>query len=239
MLIALGVVLALGLGVGGTLLATGGNSTGGIQTVTREEGTPATDAESPPTATDETTATEAGELGDCDELGINTEEGNEGRCISGGQVVEVVNSDQPVKLRELTVRLVSLEQVTEVSDSLDRSQADGTFVIPTLEVTNNTSRPQEYGNSFSGGEAVLTIANDLFTRDTGAEEDTKGAWYHFESDAVIQPGETKTGSFVFDVPDAAVAKLEERSAAPNLDVVNFSDADRRNPAEVGVVRLWQ
>lgn len=232
----MGVVAVFAVGVAVGLLVNSGGS-GGATTVTAiadesaaevaqdgeraEESTPTTDAE--------------GELTDCDEAGISAPPRREGTCETEGQKAVVVDQGSTLKLKELKVKLLGIDQAkTVASEYGDAKSASGTYVIFTLEVTNRTSAPVYFDSNQS--QVFLYIGGNVYTEDFDVEN------YSLDDSFVdqfkqIQPKGSQVGTVAFDVPDSVLPGLTKSG---NLDIVNFSEEEAGlNAGEVGTIRTYQ
>jgi hypothetical protein len=168
----------------------------------------------------------------CEALGIDIRGSREGTCRQDGTRFHVANRANPIRLKELSARLIDEERLTALPDGYSR--ANGTYVVLTLAITNRTSAPRSVED-----QIALHIDRKEYGRDDEAEiyyEDS------FNMLNEIQPDETLEGRIVFDLPPSALEKLSSRRAGSNLVILNFSEAlgfDSDRPSEVGAIRLWQ
>jgi hypothetical protein len=84
---------------------------------------------------------------------------------------------------------------------------------------------------------VLLLGDKQFSEDFDAEN-MPGDSFTWNDDE-IQPGETRTGTVIFDVPDASLGELDRSG---NVFVLNFSDAGstvEEAGTTVGVIRTYQ
>jgi hypothetical protein len=238
-LYAIGALVAAGVGVGSTLLATGGDDSGSrVATVTT---TVAVDGTSDGASTDTTPApeatTEAEDLdpdNTCDALGINSKELKEGSCTVKGQDVVVVNKDSRLKLDQLTARLVGISTADTLQGrSFGPKSASGVFVVARVEITNTTHEPQTYDSS--GEATALNLGRDVYTEDFNIENGTARDSFVWRSKE-LQPHESTTGTLVYDVPASAVGHLETDGY---LSVGNFrDDPGSQRPKQLGVIRTY-
>jgi hypothetical protein len=172
----------------------------------------------------------------CDDLGINQEEGNEGVCVEDdGTRLKVVDKDTRLTLPELDAELVSITTQDTISTDIGTEAADGTYVIVTLTITNKLSEPV----IFEQDQVFLALGDRTFTPDFDAAN-IPGDSFVWNSDP-IQPGNSRTGTVVFDVSDDAVPELETNG---NLTLYQFSDLqnilDEAPPERTaGVFRTYQ
>jgi hypothetical protein len=189
-----------------------------------------------PTATDETAAeTTAPDKNSCDAKGINPEKRREGTCVDpDGQKYKTVNRGSTLRLKELNVRVVSTRLTPTLTADTGTERASGQFYVVTLAVTNKLDSP----TSFDDGQnqVGLTVGGKTYSEDFEAEN-MPGNSFVWGSDE-IQPEESRTGSVIFDLPNRAVKKLGNSSAAANLIILNFSDIESDPPDLVGTIRLY-
>lgn len=229
-------VAALAVGIGGTLVATGGDD----------------DSEEPATAPSETVepdssaTTEPEEVEEepppappgpptCDELKADL---SEGLCQreSGDEYI-VANRDSELDLKELKARIVDIETADVLTD-VGVTRANGTFLIFTLDITNELPSPVQFSESQE--QTYFAIGTNsrngaVYTEDFDAENggDEQSFAWQFEE---IQPGTTQRGTVIFDVPPEAIQELEKTG---NLGILNFSDADRARPRlPIGAFRTY-
>jgi Domain of unknown function (DUF4352)/Protein of unknown function (DUF2510) len=241
-LYAIGLLVAAGVGVGATLLATSGDDDGSaVTTVTTttpgEPGERTGDGASADTTPLPETTTEA-EVTDpdnsCNALGINSEELKEGSCTWKGQGYVVVNRNSTLTLDQLTARLVGISTAdTLQARSFGPLSASGTFVIARVEITNTTNKPQTYDSS--GDASSLTLGRDVYTEDFEVENGAATDSFVRRSKE-LQPRESMTGTLVYDVPADAVDHLETDGY---LTVANFRDDDAsQRPEQLGLIRTY-
>ena len=238
-LYAIGLLVAVGLGVGGTLLATGGDDDGStVTTVTttvpaeRTSDGASTDTTPPPETTTETEGVDPNKT--CNALGINSEELREGSCTWKGQDFVVVNKDSILTLDQLTARLVGISTAdTLQGPSLGPESASGVFVIASVEITNTTNKPQTYDSS--GDATSLTLGNDVYTEDFDVENGTATDSFVWRTEE-LQPDESMTGTLVYDVPANAVDHLETDGY---LSLANFrDDSGLQRAKQLGLIRTY-
>lgn len=222
-----------------------------------DSGTPATAATQEPTSTPTPTPTEepdsdgdgspdsedfkpkddkvqtADQADDCDVLGINPEELKEGECeADDGMRIKVVNRGSELKLRELSVRLLSIEPTSEIARPYD-SPLVGGFVVARVSVTNRLNSPVEIDGS---DMFALLLGNKQFSPNFDAMNTGNDDTLIYEE---MQPEETRTGTVVFNVPARRANGLSKDG---NLVVLQFSDAGtfgNESPSKrVGFIRTY-
>jgi Protein of unknown function (DUF2510)/Domain of unknown function (DUF4352) len=236
---AIGALVAAGVGVGATLLATGGGDDGSpvatVTTTVAVEGASdqASTDTTPPSET--TTGTESVDPDNtCDALGINSQDLNEGSCTVKGQDVVVVNKDSTLELDQLSARLVGISTAdTFQGRSPGPKSASGVFVVARVEITNTTDKPQTY-DSF-GEATALNLGRDVYTEDFNVENGTATDSFVWRS-TDLQPHDSMTGTLVYDVPANAAGHLETDGY---LSIGNFRDDPvSGRPKQLGVIRTY-
>jgi hypothetical protein len=224
-LVPLGALALVGVGVAGALLITGGND-GPEPVPVAEE--PALEAEPVDEPEEDFSFTPGDEEEDCDSLGINPEELQEGTCLSEGQRVRVVNRDSSLRLPEMNVRLAGIDLTESVSGDFDSASASGQFVVLRLEVRNKTTAPVD----FDIDQVGLSLDENIYTSDwEGTEVLDDNLIYE-----TIQPQATLTGTVVFDIPRRMAGELDESG---NVSIAQFSDAQYGDVAGLlGIIRTY-
>lgn len=170
----------------------------------------------------------------CDEQGINAKERREGTCTDNGIRYTVVNRDSKLRTRELDARLVEVEQVKSIDGDLGSiTAARGTFVIFRLAITNRLRVPTD----FRDGQILLNLRSYSYPV-TNHNEENEALEDSFvnQRDSKIQPGETRTGAVVFDIPIAAIKLLGKPGST--LYVLPFSQVGLERPERLGEFRLY-
>lgn len=235
-LLIIGFVLVFGAGIG-VGVAISEDTDDATTAAGRSEGKVASQADSGQgEVTEVETQPEESESGseeDCEEAGISVEPRNEGVCAEDGVTYVVVNERHKLKLKELEVRLLGIQETGSVSSSYGETKtANGTYVLFTLEVTNRLHEPASFDANQE--QTALYIDGNTYTEDFEAENyGLEDSFLELES---IQPQGTETGTIAFDVPDKVLSKLTKSG---NLDIVNFSEESSSNPREVGTIRTYQ
>jgi hypothetical protein len=175
---------------------------------------------------------------ECEHLGIDTSEHNEGSCAIGSHRLVVVNEDSTLVLDSLEAKLEGVRERSTVRGPAGHQTADGKFFTFDLAITNRTKSPAK----FRKGQAVLLVG-DTYGED--GEIDAKGYEPHsfLALARPIPPGGTESATVTFAVPAEEAAALREEG---NLDLENFGTrGDPANPeaifytAEHGVIRTYQ
>lgn len=219
--IVLGLLIFAGAATGLALITTGGS---GDKTGTTSD---------PKAAATTTTAD------DCDALGINSTERNEGTCIdTNGATYTVVNRNSVLRLPDLTARFVGIEMTDAVSgggQGFGSATANGTFVIIRLAIKNTGHAPVSFDSSQD--QVVLILNNKSFTEDFDAENGPVGDSFVWQQHD-IQPGETQVGSVVFDMPNQFVSRVETEG---DIGISTFRQVDayrQLDDVPYGEIRLY-
>jgi len=230
-----GIAVIVIAGVIGALIGGGGRDTTVVKTVevtapaAGEEG-----GEEEAAFEAEEEEAETAEAGDCDEKGINSTVGKEGRCTEEGTTLVVVDKGSVLSLEELDAKLVGMETAKTLSGEYGETKsANGVYVVFRLEVTNKTHSPVYFD---SGQEqTALYLGENEYTEDFEAEnwvlEDS-----FLNTFEKLQPGAPVTGSIAFDVPRSVLPDLHKTG---NLDIANFSDEGEGEWDPIGVIRTYE
>lgn len=165
-------------------------------------------------------------------------EEREGSCErDDGSTARIVERSKVLRLRQLRARLLSLQTGSRLSGPGGTAKADPgkVFVIARLSVTNDQKR---FRPSFAHPrrQVFLYVDGEEYGQDLGVER-------RFLADSFaarrvrIRPGGRATGRIAIQVPRGVAAGLRRRSAHPELAVLNFSEAGRQQPREVGFFLL--
>jgi hypothetical protein len=160
---------------------------------------------------------------DCDAQGINIDEGQGGTCVdAAGRRVTVVDRGETATTPALEVTLLDVQTPRTLSRDGEASRrADGIFVLLDLEVRNRLEEPVEFD---SAGQVELMLDGQPYF---SAEDGT----------TTIDPGEERTGTVAFDVPEDVVGALETNG---NVFVLPFPEADSEGEqATVAVLRTYE
>ncbi len=164
-----------------------------------------------------------GDLFDCDAQGINANEREGGACVDAvGQRVAVADRGETATTPVMEVTLLDVETPrTLTNDGKAGRRADGVFVLLTLEVRNRLKEPVEFDPA---GQVELRLdGQPYFSTDEGTTR--------------IDPGEERTGTVAFDVPEDVVGSLETNG---NVFVLPFPEAGfEGEQATVAVLRTYE
>jgi hypothetical protein len=174
----------------------------------------AEEAETPePTATPDPT--------DCDGLGINADELNEGICQSEGTKLQVVDKDSQLKLDEVIVAYHGVSYADSLTTPISVEAPFGRFVIVNVTVTNRGDSPinlpayEMFALTLTQGDRTKTYRADF-----GAMNMPGPSLVWSDAAADLHPKAAVTGTVVFDVPETRVDLVEKSG---NLHVLQPSD----------------
>jgi hypothetical protein len=221
-----GIALAVILGSGG-----GGTDSNTEADVGSETGSaapePATTAEAPPPPAPDPNA--------CDTKGIVPLDPSTaaGKCKSGGTRFTVANQDGVLKTKTLVARLSGSRQATSLSDpdGFETTTANGTYLVLTVDLTNKLDSPVDIA---SDQTALILTSGKQYQEDFDAENGADQQSFLWQLDNGLQPDETRTGDFVFDLPPKAIRRFQNDGGA--LAIAELGD-DISDTKRVGVIRL--
>jgi hypothetical protein len=218
-----GFLLAAGAGVGVTLLATADDESSKQATATTEATVGSEADKSRPSTSD------------CDELGINPEVGNEGRCEEKGVTFTVVNRDSVLHFDGLSARLLDISQQSSVSSEFDSATASGLFVLIHLELTNKRNRPVMFDQG--ADQIALSTSGKNYTQDFNVANGVVENSCMFGQPEEVQPDVSKRCIAVFDIPTRAARRVEQDGNVLIGSTGGYEgvlDSDR-----VGVIRAYR
>jgi hypothetical protein len=134
-----------------------------------------------------------------------------------GEFTKLATENYPIRLKTLTGEFVSARTASSLSDStgVNTATANGTFLIISVKITNNTTSPQTVesigGNAFS----LSTIGTNAkqYTESFKAENGPDQNSFVSQNSAPIQPDASQTADAVFDVPPPGLAAMRAHGAA--------------------------
>ena len=177
---------------------------------------------------------------ECEEKRISGEsiprqEREEGTCTDAeGIRVKVVDKGTKLTLKQLDASFGGYRTAETLSASTGTEKASGVYAILTLTVTNKLDSPV----SFDSEQVVLSLGDKSYTPDfdAGNMPGDSFVW----NDEEIQPGNSQTGTVIFDVPNKQVGKF---ATSGNIVIFQFSDADVSSPEEaestLGFIRTYK
>jgi Domain of unknown function (DUF4352) len=138
-----------------------------------------------------------------------------GECESTtGETAKYAGVGHHLILSGLTMRYISVTTAPSVSTEGDTAKAHGTFVIVTAELTNSEHSAQNWSSS----QSSLLINGDTYEEAFNAEngKDQHSLLWVTNSFHKLQPGETKTGDLVYDIPSSALRAFGHEGGAVTL-----------------------
>jgi hypothetical protein len=189
-----------------------------------------------PTATPTATPTPTVDPDACKTLGIVIG-GKEGNCTDDtGTKVNVVNKDTKLHLKQVDVRVNSIETADYIPVEYD-SPLVGSFVVANVTLTNNMPLPM---TTDATSQFVLLLGKRNYEPDSDAmiEANSMDSKLIFDK---LQPDESTTGKVIFRVAKKRIGAL---STNGNLVVFQPSDVDNVQfggdaKSRVGYVRTYQ
>lgn len=161
---------------------------------------------------------------DCDAQGINANEGMGGTCVSAaGERVTVVDRGETARTPAMEVTLLDVETRRSLRrDAKNSRRADGVFVVLTMRVGNRLEEPVAFDPE---GQVELYLEGQPYFN---IEQGT----------TTIEPGEKRTGTVAFDVPEDVADSLD---TSGNVFVRPFAAAafDDDGQATIAVLRTYQ
>lgn len=160
---------------------------------------------------------------DCDAQGINAQEGAGGTCLSAtGDRVTVADRGEPATTPAMAVTLLDVETPRSLRRKGEAGRrANGAFVLLTLQVRNRLEEKVEFDPA---GQVELYLEGQPYF---SIEEGT----------TTIDPGESRTGTVAFDVPEDVVDSLE---TSGNVFVKPFAQAAfEGDQATIAVLRTYK
>lgn len=194
--------------------------------------TPTVDTASVPTVT-----TPPPDPTSCTALGITRNRLREGNCIdtnNNGARIQGVNRGSTLRLKQLYVSYGGYTTQDTIPASTGTAAAQGTFVIMTLTVRNKLNSPAVFDQHQD--QIILALGSRNYSENFDAENNP-GTSFVRNSDP-IQPGNSKTGTVVFDIPKSIVKHIDTDG---DLIILQFSDAGQRvrdAKQRVGIIRTY-
>jgi hypothetical protein len=192
-----------------------------------------------PIATSESSATETTPPADpdaCETKGIIPADASTptGRCTSEGTRFVVTNQAGTLKTKTMRATFGGVREATSVSDpdGVISETADGTFVILNLSIANRLDGPIDVGNY--GDQAAIVLDNGKQYQESFDPENQADQQSFVSRDDELQPDETASGDFIFDLPGKALRRLHAHGGA--LVIAELGD-DIGDTDKVGVIRL--
>lgn len=183
---------------------------------------------------------EADNRSECEKEGIagptiEAQDAKQGTCfLESGVEAKFVNRRTKLTLDELDVSYTGYSTDKRLSASTGTERADGTFVTLSLKVTNKLDEPV----ALDPEQIELLLEDSNYSTDFDAMN-MPGDSFVWNDDE-IQPGNSRSGTVTFDVPENRVDTIEESGV---IAVYQFSDADTESVEDVegtvGYIRIFK
>jgi hypothetical protein len=164
-------------------------------------------------------------------------ENRDGSCRrDDGSLARIVDRDHSVRLRQLTVRLLHVKPASAIRGprgTLDAGPGNR-FVLIELAVADAPAGPRaRFANPKR--QVFLYVDGREYRQQLAAER--LFLKRSFVRVGPIEPGGRAQASVAFRLPRREAARLGNRSAHPELGIVNFDEAGALQPREWGFIRL--
>jgi hypothetical protein len=159
-----------------------------------------------------------------------------GRCKTpAGNVIHYGPKALTLHLKTLSARVENVRSAGTVSNGGSISAtASGEYVIVALTITNETDAPEEF-DGISAHQTELIANEKSYTEAFKAENEADQQSFVSQSES-IQPGESKTGDVIFDLPPAVARKVLAGEKG-GLAVLNFGEESSSTASGFGVISL--
>ncbi len=160
-----------------------------------------------------------------------------GSCtLKAGVVVHYAPRSMPLHLKTLIARVVGVRGASTVSNGSNiTSTANGQYLIVTLSITNIMSSPASF-DGVGGNQTMLEADEKTYTEAFKAENEADPNSFVTNNES-IQPGESKTGDVIFDLPPSIIKKVLGGEKG-GVFIGNFGDdLSSELPSGVGVISL--
>jgi|SRR5665213_907198 len=182
-----------------------------------------------PAATPSTPTAEASGTPNCREAAVQTAS----TCELEGATVLVAHGHSEVRLRTLGARIEGIRTVSSFSNGVGTTTAHGIFLVISIHVTNMASSPKAF-DSVGEKQVALSVSNHYYSEAFDAENQRDSRSF-ITNEEPIQPGESKTGDLVFDVPASVVDQVRTLPDS-GLFVGNFGDNEiKGTPSGTGLI----
>ena len=163
------------------------------------------------TATVATTASTPSSPPDCQSF----DQHKEGRCATNGLSLVVANRGHEARLHTLAATLNGCRTTQSVSDGYGQSAtAAGIYVICSLTVRNRADGPESFGDN--GAQTLLLVDRKRYTDAFDAENQADQQSF-VSQDGDLQPGLSRTGDVIFDVPQRLAGDALTRGSVLTVD----------------------
>lgn len=181
-------------------------------------------ASSPPPTT-----TEASGPPNCREATVATAS----TCELEGTTVLVAHGHGEVRLSTLAARIEGIRTTSSFSSGVGTTTAHGVFLVISLHVANMASTPQVF-DGVGEKQVALSVSKHYYSESFEAENESDRQSF-ITNEEPIQPGESKTGDLVFDVPSSVVNEVQALPES-GLFIGNFGDNEiEGTPSGTGLI----
>jgi hypothetical protein len=139
-------------------------------------------------------------------------------CVTpAGSYLKIATDNHPISLKTLTLQFLGARTSPSVSTGSGgvSATANGTFLIVTLKVTNDSNTPQTV-ESIGGSTfqlSTLTTNSKSYSESFAAENQADQQSFVSQSTTPVQPGASQTGDVVFDLPGSGLATIRKTGAS--------------------------
>lgn len=181
------------------------------------------------TSTTPSTTTEASGEPNCREAAVQTAL----TCELEGTTVLVAHGHGEIRLSTLAARIEGIRTTSSFSSGVGTTTAHGVFLVISLHVTNMASTPQVF-DGVGEKQVALSVSKHYYSESFEAENESDKQSF-ITNEEPIQPGESKTGDLVFDVPSYVVNEVRTLPES-GLFIGNFGDNEiEGTPSGTGLI----
>jgi hypothetical protein len=154
-------------------------------------------------------------------------------CELEGTTVLVAHGHNELKLRTLAARIEGIRTASSFSSGVGTTTAHGIFLVISLHLTNMASAPQVF-DGIDAKQVALSVSKHYYGESFAAENESDKQSF-ITNEEPIQPGESKTGDLVFDVPPSVVHEVRTLPES-GLFIGNFGDNEiEGTPSGTGLI----
>ena len=154
-------------------------------------------------------------------------------CELEGTIVLVAHGHNELKLRTLAARIEGIRTASSFSSGVGTTTAHGIFLVISLHLTNMASAPQVF-DGIDAKQVALSVSKHYYGESFAAENESDKQSF-ITNEEPIQPGESKTGDLVFDVPPSVVNEVRTLPES-GLFIGNFGDNEiEGTPSGTGLI----
>lgn len=181
------------------------------------------------TATTPTKTTEASAPPNCREAAVATAS----TCELEGTTVLVAHGHGELRLGTLAARIEGIRTTPSFSSGAGTATAHGIFLVVSLRVENLASTPKKF-DGVGEKQVALSASKHYYGESFEAENEIDRESF-ITNEEPIEPGESRVGDVVFDVPPSVVAEVETLPES-GLFIGNFGDNEiNETPSGTGLI----